>query len=86
MLRSLRDDDGHTARLPADQHARPGARTLRFGHDGADVRSLQRVLARLDLLSSKEDGHFGRDTEAACGGFSARTDFTTTESSVVEQR
>jgi hypothetical protein len=54
MLRSLRDDDGHAARLPADEHAR---RALRFGHDGADVRSLQRVLARLGLLSSKEDGH-----------------------------
>lgn len=68
MLRSLRDD-GHAAELPADQHARPGARTLRFGHDGADVLSLQRVLARLDLLNSKEDGHFGRDTEAAVRGF-----------------
>ena len=66
MLRSLRDEDGHAARLPADQHAR---RTLRFGHDGADVRSLQRVLARLGLLSSKEDGHFGRDTEAAVREF-----------------
>jgi len=66
MLRSLRDDDRHAARLPADQHAR---RTLRFGHDGADVRSLQRVLARLGLLSSKEDGHFGRDTEAAVREF-----------------
>jgi Putative peptidoglycan binding domain len=69
MLRSLRDDDGHAAQLLADQHGRPGARTLRFGHDGADVLSLQRVLARLDLLNSKEDGHFGRDTEAAVRGF-----------------
>jgi hypothetical protein len=69
MLRSLRDDDGHAARMPADQHARPGPRTLRFGHDGADVVSLQRVLARVGLLSSKEDGHFGRDTEAAVREF-----------------
>lgn len=66
MLRSLRDDDGHAPQLPTDQHVR---RTLRFGHDGADVRSLQRMLAGLGLLSSKEDGHFGRDTEAAVREF-----------------
>ena len=69
LLRSLGDDNEQQAGPPADRHARPRERTLRFGHHGDDVRSLQRALIRAGLLSSKDDGHFGRETEAAVREF-----------------
>jgi hypothetical protein len=67
MLRSLRD--GTRTALITEQQPEPTARTLRFGHIGGDVGSLQRALARVGRLASGEDGHFGRETEAAVREF-----------------
>ena len=67
MLRSLRDGTGDAAF--AEPEPDPAVRTLRFGHIGGDVGGLQRALARLDLLPSREDGHFGRRTEDAVRQF-----------------
>jgi hypothetical protein len=69
MLRSLGDAGRYSAEGPVNRDAEPRTRSLRFGHQGDDVGRLQRALARLGLLTSSEDGHFGRGTEAAVREF-----------------
>jgi hypothetical protein len=66
MLRSLQDG---TRTAITEQQPEPTARTLRFGHIGGDVGALQRALARVGRLESGDDGHFGRETEAAVREF-----------------
>ena len=46
-----------------------GARTLKIGVVGADVRALQQALSRIGHSPGAADGHFGPNTEAAVRSF-----------------
>ena len=55
--------------MSVDHEGEPRERSLRFGHQGPDVRRLQRTLSGLGLMTAAEDGHFGRVTEGAVRDF-----------------
>jgi cell wall-associated NlpC family hydrolase len=54
--------------VPASAEARYGARTLKVGSTGSDVKQLQRYLTRVGFAATA-DGHYGRGTARSFKGF-----------------